>query len=724
MNFGSKTLTWRRRRAADLQWWMDFVFNKLDAVRLQTRDLVRVLDARAFARDAYYFSSDESERTLQQSFRRAFGLFPHADSILLDDHPDLDPGLLITATADEAAGALSKPVVLSIATCPCQLPGTFFNLPALQSLVYLDLSGVPGSILPLLQPGLVPELRILKLRSREIDDATFQNLVRLFRLRLWSLDVGHNKITDHVVDIFRDRCFPVTQLRSDAHFYVEGKIVRGEYGTSEFGPFSSIEESLWSGDFNHPERYFVDPPMYMTRSDQGPQEYDAFRSNGRSAVRNDSANAAISMFSKSVTPTEDTRSSTGITHLHISSNMISGVGLEKLIRISNGQLEELSCDAMPVLPLQAEYASVWPRGVSLHGILGAAHVFRPVFSSNLRVLRIHHSLVTNLPYVQLESLSTLSRLHLAESSVFPRAEAAYPQTFTPDMNPRLSSLTLTHIPRRSFGPLVSKLTSFFKLLSIQERAIQDVKKELYTSSWRAPGMLQGLRHLRLEFEPDPLQDGFSALDDLDAEELLSTGDRGFSFFEDERVERIVPQVETRGRVTSSAIDRQNSSAGGNESSQSVRDDDEFVTITGQWNGNTFQIPMWIGKAPASNTFLADYRRLALASLDRGVGPVTPAQVKAGAPAGGYVSHTAWRLAIVPDHLTPPSTVDLSGMRDVLDDLREYRLSGRARYEELRKEHAAAGEPVPLGEPHFFWTGTLEVLREDPAARTRPSQYWR
>lgn len=704
-----------------MQWWMDFVFNKLASIRPQTRGLVRVLDARAFARDAYYFS-DESERTLQRSFRRAFWLLPNADSILLDDHPDLDPGLLISVTRGETAQALRHPVLLSIAACPFQLPGTFFNLPALQSLVYLDLSGVPGSILPLLQPTLVPELRILKLRNREIDDTTFSTLVKLFRLRLWSLDVGHNKITDGVLDVFKDRCFPVTQLRSDAHFLVEGKVVTGEHGTPEYGPFSSIEESQWSGAFNHPERHFVDPPMYMARSDQGPQEYDAFRSSGRGLLRKDSANAASSALSEGVTVADDIRSSTGITHIHFSDNMISAVGIEKLIRVSNGQLEEISCDTMPFLPLNAGYNKIWPRGASLRGIIGAAHLFRPVLSSNLRVLRIHHSFVTNMPSLQLDGLSTSSRLHIVENTIFPRVEEAYPQTFTPDMNPRLLSLTLTHIPRRSSGPLASKLISFLKLLSAQERAIQDVKRELSTSSWRAPGMLQGLRHLRLEFEPDPLQDGFSALDDLDAEELLSSGDRGFSFFEDERVERVVPQVEAK-KTTSSGREGQDSSFSGDQSSQSGRDDDnEFTTFAGQWNGNTFQTPVWIGKSPASNTFLADYRRLALSSLE-GVGPATPAQVKAGAPAGSYVSHTAWRLAIVPDHITPPATSDLSGMRDVLDDLREYRLSGRARYEGLQAS-SAAGESVSLGEPHYFWTGTLEVLREDPAARTRPSQYWR
>lgn len=714
---------WNNLRYAgiDLDWWIDFVFNKLDSIRPQTRALIRVLDARGFAKDAYDFASYDGERTLHESFKRALWLLPNVNSILLDEHADLNPGALISASDKTTltSTTASQPSLLSITGCPYQLPNTLFSSRTLEHLVYLDISFVPGSILPLIQPALLPELRILKIRGREIDDYTFAGLVGVYRRRLWSLDIADNKISDAVLDTFRNKCFPVTQLRSEAQFRVEGKVVLGEHGTVEHGSFMFLEESESSGQYNHPERYFVDAPMYMAQPDQGPQEYESFRASGMSSPHKDTADAASTILSEGVRD-ENFRSSRGITHLQLSNNMISAVGLEKLIRISNGQLEELTCDSLPFLPLPTGYSTVWPKGSSLQGIVGAGHVFRPVFSSNLRVLRIHHSFVTNILTLNLEGLSTLSRLYISENHILPRVEQLYHQSFIPDMNPRISSLTLTHVPRRSSGPLIRKLVTFLRLLSIQERSIQSVGEDM--SSWRSPGMLKGLRHLRLEIEPDPLQDGFSALDDLDAEELLNTGDRGFSFFEDERVERVQPAAKK-----STPSDKENSSVAGDadhDASQSVRDDQEFVTFTGQWNGSSFSIPVWIGKSPASCSTMKQYRKLVVQNKCRdGVGPVNPAQVKAGVPEKAYIFHTAWRLAIMPDTLTPPSTASLSEMKDVLDDLRAYRLSGRARYEDMKKR-SHASETVALGEPHFFWTGRLEVSREDPAARTRPSQYWR
>jgi hypothetical protein len=73
-------------------------------------------------------------------------------------------------------------------------------------------------------------------------------------------------------------------------------------------------------------------------------------------------------------------------------------------------------------------------------------------------------------------------------------------------------------------------------------------------------------------------------------------------------------------------------------------------------------------------------------------------------------------------ITPPPAASLAGMKDVLDVLREYRLSGKAKYEKMK--HQLAPKVVSLGEPHLFWTGSLEVSRENPEARSRPSQYWR
>lgn len=704
-------------RLTDLEWWLDFVFTKLGAVRPSTRSLVRVLDSREFAKDACDFASDESERTLQQSFNRALEGLTRVDSVLLDGHADLDPSFLIGSSSTD--DSTTCPLLLSIANCPYQLPSTFFNSPSLRGLVYLDISGIPGSILPLIQPGLLPGLRILKARGRELDDVTLTALVSLYKLRLWSLDISDNRVSDGVIDTLRDKCFPVSQLRSTAHFRVEGKLITEEKGTQQYGPFVTVQESEWSGSFGHSERYFVDAPIYLARPNEGPQEYQVFRSDGIQPIRRDSADAASVVLSEGGIAVEDYRVSRGLTHLHLSNNNISATALEKLVRNSNGQIEQLSCDSMPLLT-PSDYSSVWPSSASLHGILGASHVFRPVISSNLRVLRIHHSLVTHIPALDLDGLSTLARIHISENVIGKRVDEAFPLAFVPDMNPRLTSLTLTCIPRRSSGPLVWRLIAFLKLLSAQERAIQDVSR--FASSWRGPGMLKGLRHLRLEFEPDPMQDGFSASEDLDAEELMNSGDPGFSFFGNGWAGRVAaeakPRSEMRDVVNSSTDDNNH-----HDSSYSVRGDEEYVTYHGVWNGQAFSLPVWIGKSPASAPVADSYRRLVLRhNIRDGVGPATPAQILAGVPQKSYVFHTAWCMAVVPQQLTAPSTSELAGMGDVVDRLKKFRLEGRAKYADLRQQNDT--QPIPLGEPHFFWTGKLEVSMEAPAAHGRPSQYWR
>lgn len=702
----------------DLEWWFDFVFTRLGDVRLSTRQLVRVLDLRDFAKDACDFASDETERTLQQSFRRALAELPKVDSILLDDHADLDPSALIgnaTTTSDTA-----RILLLSLRHCRYHLQNTFFRAPSLQNIIYLDISAVPGSIGPLLQPGLLPELRILKITDKEVDDSTLRSLVSLYRRRLWSLDVSNNKISDDSVDLLGRVCFPATQLRSEAYFRVEGKAILEDKGTLQYGQFLRVEESETSGSFSHPERFYVDSPIYLAQPDQGPQEYQAFRSDGIQPIRHDVADTASAVLSEGDTAVEDLRCSRGLTHLHISNTGVSSEGLQKLVRLSNGHIEQLSCDSMPLLPLSGDYSTVWPASATLRGILGAAHVFRPVLSPNLRVLRIHHSLITHIPTLDVEGLSTLARIHVSENDILPRVDDAFAQVWVPDMNPRLTSLTLTGVPRRSSGPLVNRLIRFLKRLSEQERSIRDASP--VASSWRGPGMLKGLRHLRLEFESDPMQEGFSAAEDLDAEELMNSGDPGFSFFGNQWS----AGVATPRTTESDMRDNANSSHGASDGldSHSDREDEEYAIYHNQWNGEAFSIKVWIGKAAASAPVIADYRRLAmLRGVQDGVGPATPAQVAAGAPPDSYIFHTAWCLAIMPNNLATPPTTQLLGMKDVLQELKRYRLEGRSQYSALMKQRTASG-PAPLGHPHYFWTGDLEVSTQEPAPHARPSQYWR
>lgn len=594
----------------------------------------------------------------------------------------------------------------------------------MQRLVYLDISGVPGSVRQLIHPGSMPSLRILKLRARELDDAALDILARHFRLQLWSLDLASNKLTDNAVDVLVDRCFSVLSLRSNAHFQIEGRLAVSSQGSTEAGPFSVIEESEWSGSFRHPERYLVDPPMYMADAGSGPQEYEAFRSDGGCPAQQDSADEAIRILSggQGSVAAEAYERSRGLSHLCLSGNQVSAVGVEKLVRVSNGRLQSFSCDTLPWMPPAKANQTNWPKSARLRGILGASHVFRPVFSSDLRTLRIHHSLVTNVPTLEMDGLSRLARDYLSETCILARADEAFPQCFVPDMNPRLSSLTLTCIPRRSSGPLASRLMEFLKLLSVQEQEIEKAKGVMAASSWRSPGCLPGLRHLRLEFGPDPTQDGYADAEELDAEDLMYSGDAGFSFFDDGF--RVSNGGSPRKSQAPPLRADSSGSVGVASATRSEREHGESVTYDGVWKGEKFSVPVWAGPTrPAPNSFLHHYRRLVLErKVQTGVGPASPGQVKAGAPQGSFVFQTAWRAAVMPSELNPPSKSQLSGMVDVLCELRTSRLAGRARYLAMKKQ--AGASPVALGAPHFFWTGKLEVSTEAERSQMRAANYWR
>ncbi|KAK5997779.1 hypothetical protein PT974_00140 [Cladobotryum mycophilum] len=686
----------------DLDWWLDFVFNKLARVAPATRALVHVLDARDFAKDGYHFASDQTDRTLGQSFKRALELLPNVESLLLDGHADADPGFLADLPGKTKHLRLR---LLSISYCSTQLSSSFFHSSCLQSLVLLDVSGLPGSIRMLLHPSILPDLRILKVRNREIDDRMLRGLANSFKRRLWSLDLSDNKVTDAVIQPLTDNCFPVSNLRSAAHFQVEGKLVSTPYGTPHYGPFIFIEDSSWSASFNHPERYLADAPLYMAVAGHGEQENHVYRSDCRPPPRQDSADAFVQLspyHSDVDFTTDQSPTSRGLTHLSLSNNQVSAFGVEKLIHLSNGQLEYFACDRMPLFPVRSFYPQFWPRSAKLYGIFGMEYIFRPLFSSNLRAMRIHHSLVTNIPTLEMAGLSSLARAFLSETSIMPRIEEAFPLTFVPDTNPRLASLTLTCIPRRSSGPLIRKLVAFLKLLSIQEHAVQETRKIL--SSWRAPEVLPGLRHLRLEFEPDTMEDALSGGGDLDAEALMNSGDRGFSFFDDAAANQELEQMPNHTEKVA-----QNSNAAKTERRAVEQDGQDFVTYHGEWNGKKFSVPVWTGcEAASPNAVIDAYRRLiAEQKLHDGVGPVTPSQVRAGVPEKSYIFHTAWYMAIMPQGLRTPSHSDLAGMKDVMSALRDHRLSGRVRYAEL--ERHAGKERVPPGEPHFFWRGRLEVL---------------
>ncbi|KAG5958340.1 hypothetical protein E4U58_005390 [Claviceps cyperi] len=688
----------------DVNWLLNFVYFGLDHLSASTRALIRILDARLFGKAAYEPWSDQQESTLSKAFERALTRLPNVKAILLDGHRNLDFPFVTGRQGFRTRGSIQ---VLSIAACRVQVPRLFFTASSLQNVVYLDVSYLPGSLVSAIHPAVLPCLRILKARGRELHDNQCLELMSHFKRQLWSLDISKNSVTDNVIQPMKDWCMPRLSSSSEADWVTEARLVYRGGGTELYGPFLSLEEEEESsGPLSNAERYWVDAPRYVADSSLADQCHDQSRSDGSTMSRQDTVEAAVSLLTGDDDHArgEEYKQSVGLTHLRLSHNALSAVGIQKLLHVSNGSIEDLACDSMLFLPRVVQYGRFWPSNVSLRGILGAAHCFRPAMSRNLRTLRIHHSIVTNIPTLTMHGASLKACSLLAETVIRERIESMFPETFLPDTNPRLYSLTLTCLPRFSFGPLITKLIQFLKLLSVQEGTIQDIARTMPTR--RSPELWRGLRHLRLEFDNSETMDVSTNLS-FDAEH--SEDEEVFSFFQND-------QRGFRESLLSSAdvvLTSEELNLGGPCWWDQHRS--SYVTHEGHWNGETFSVPVWVGpaddEAPEAQRA---YRRLVVDhGIRDGVGPVTPAQIQAGAPRQSFIYHIAWSATVMPATLRMPRRSELAGMDDVLDAIKAYRLESRAKYDRMRQLRTMQrGEiSLPLGEPHLFWTGALEVSTE-------------
>jgi outer membrane biosynthesis protein TonB len=615
--------------------------------------------------------------------------------------------------------------MLSVSQCQTQIPSSFFNSPFAGDLVYLDISDTPFSLKNALVqsafgPQQLPSLRILKARSREMDDATASLLFETFKDQLRNLDLSHNRLTDAVIDHLLSFCFAGPSLRTDAHFDVEGRLIKSTAsGSNNHGAFCFVEESEWSETFSHPDRHMADAPVYMRDEAAAPfAENHRVRHDGRTKIRNDSVEeikqAVVGTVKQllgeqidDVRRTEAYGHAGGIRHLYLNENCFSARGIEKLLRNSAGHLEHFECDTTTLaVPAGLIIFPPWlAKTAGMSGLRpgGIAHLFRPVFSCNLQVMRVHHSLVTGVPALEAENVSTLARWWLAETFLRSVAEPV----FEPDTNPRLVSLTLTGIPRQSSGPVIQALIRFLKLAAAQEQAIARVRRALPV---RGPTMLRGLRHVRLEIEADPREqdgvatgsgDGNASDDGLEPEELITSAVKEFSFFGDkgwtadqQRLQSptsatrslsfsspipppqvspvpVMPPSPTPPSATLSPAPKENSEEQKKEEEAGPEDktddkeekeekeeeeDDQFTTYTGTWNGGAFGIPVWLGRksrtpstANASAVVAARYADLlelsgGKSALATEAEPATPSHLRAGVPPKSYVFGAAWDAA--------------------------------------------------------------------------------
>ncbi|KAI1269748.1 hypothetical protein F5Y18DRAFT_371377 [Xylariaceae sp. FL1019] len=679
----------------DLAWYHRFTSQLSSRVRLKTRCMVTCLDFRTFAQNASgLYSTEASERAISESFKYLPRLFPRLTCFLLGGHPELDPNSLSATGPSETQSVDMKGIeLLDLSHCHQELRSKLFSSAWFRDLVYLDVSDIPGSlknaISQSLNPGNLPQLRVLKARGREMDDVTAALLFEAFQLQLCSLDLSHNKLTDECLIPLLRLCFSPQNLPIEAHFESEGKLMlQASVGTREYGLFGFIEESETSARFTHPERYLADAPLYSEWPLAEFQEGQNVRPDGASPLKRDDASTAIALL-RSEAQAEPDRpikylgnilrtAQAGLTHLYLSGNAFTAAQIAKLLRMSHGRLEHFDCDTCQILPKEGP-----ANHMRVDGCLGVAHLFRPAWSSNLRSLRIHHSLVTQVPTISVRDYGpSRTLLELSEKILYKRATLIYPQHYEIDMNPRITSLTLTKIPARSTGPIIQRLCSFLASASVQQRAIGTAKEKMNERN-RYPTTLTGLRHLCLELEPDIETTEGSLIDDeLDNRRLK------LSSLEEEKTPN----------------DPLNSS-----SEYIVHTQNSLESLLGD-EGRP--ISVWVGSGTkGSHPAVDEYmRKLEDPELRKGIGPVTPGHVLAGAPPMSCIFHDAWNSMLIPDNLAAtarriatkiPSAIPLM---DVATALKQYRLQTK-------------------GTPEH-WDGKIELVRPDLSSQYQASKYWR
>ncbi|KAG6360233.1 hypothetical protein INS49_011289 [Diaporthe citri] len=622
--------TLSRDTAYDYQWYSKFL-SRIQDIDASTAAMVAVMDFRGFAPVP---GPDDHQEAYNNSFGELATRLPNLRCLLLDGHPQLNLSMLSRqALRSSTTVSLDKIHLVSIANCGTSLPARFFGGQWLIGLVYLDMSNTPGTLgnQGALIPHDLPNLRILKLSGKHLNDSTAGAIVHAFGTQLWSLDMSRNGLTDDFLSMLLEYSLPTysnARLQSNDHFKVEGQI-RPVYENGDprpnRGPYF-IDESECSATFSSADRYLADPPVYGAM---------------------------------------------------------------------NG-------------------GSTGERGQAT----------------------VHHSLITNTPTLESRSTGELTNLWLAETYMRERLDLAYPQTYVPDMNPRLYSLTVSMIPRYSTGIVAQRLTNFLRLVALQEQAIEATRALL---PFRGPPVLQGLRHVRLEFEPDA-RDELGSLDnetdEMDSEALLEQGAEAFSFFSESAWGPSSSPVKSRVKdQAAGAAGAEVADAKDTERSISEEkiDDypfnkarDEHFSFTINPGGNYGQppklVPVWVGSgiiSPENPPAVNEYMRNVCDAANRvGICPATPCHVAAGVPAGSFIFGRAWDSIMLPAATAEfrlPTKAELRGMEDVVVRVKAFRLESRRQYAALDAGRRDVGG-------HEYWRGRLELVL--PQGRVHSSDYWR
>ena len=383
-----------------------------------------------------------------------------------------------------------------------------------RALMYLDISETKRTTTwqRILSTTRFDNLRVLKLRGLRLTDQLLPTTAIMTGCRLWSLDVRNNLLTDMTLEALLARSFLLPNF------------------------IQPISNTLGS----RAETLYEEAPVYV----RDPVE-DEHLLQDDTPLRPDTIDAFIAYICKNGTlesqnePAldihDDLLKATGLTHLYLSDNKFTSLGIRRLLRGTNRLqiLDVGSVKAAPGNEFYIPFTTAYAQTDSVVPLMRSS-------GTRLETLRVHHSVVTHTPTLVYRDLSggfTPELLRIAETTHAPVQARAW-KAFDPMSNYRLHNLTLTDIPLKSFGPTISALTNFISQCATQERTLESVKSSSPAglSSRRAPKLLSGLRTLRLEILPEDTNptspSGGSVSGDRDADEFLAQSMGDFSFFDD------------------------------------------------------------------------------------------------------------------------------------------------------------------------------------------------
>ena len=430
----------------------------------------------------------------------------------------------------QAGTTKTCPLLFSAQGCPESGRYSLLDSINTSNLMYLDLSYTKrdsryGHILPSLATGF-PNLRVLKLRGLGIIDAEFSRLTQTDG-RLWSLDLTNNLLTDAVVIDLTSSRFMLNNIPAK----------KSSIRLPDQDLFEDVPD--YQRDVNG-EKIDTTAPLR-------PDVSEKFMKHIKTHSSFPSINDQILDLNDPLVR------QTGITHLYISKNRFTSSGVNLILNQANrlqvldaGTVEAVNSDGLR--PNYAPYTTTYSQ-LGHGSVYNVSHEAR----SRMEYLHIHHSFVTYVPTILRSSEQnhrfSLELVRVAENSGLARLQAvSVNKAFSPLQNYRITSLTLTSIPTKSYGLTIERLIEFLGECKIQEERLNEARK-FTEKSRRSPQLLPGLRTLRLEFLPEdtsPLSpDGGSVSGDRDADTFLASSEGDFSFFDDPNT---MSSVSRRGSV--------------------------------------------------------------------------------------------------------------------------------------------------------------------------------